>query len=464
MRPVKRWFADVIRPVQPRCLMGMPITLAALAALLFLMDWPARADVRQAAGKAVPATVCVQWETEAADVDAHGSAHHRPDSIALSSGTAVSADGLIVTCVGEPGQKGQYKVTLTDGRETTAELLVDDRRCGLRLLRINFDDLSHLRLAEEDAAVGQELVAAVCVDGTRRAVRRGIVSMTDCWIPNGRMPLLLSDMTVGNMAAGAPLVDADGRLVGIVTARRRSQESPDTLAISVGYVAALIEARQAENTVIVHPGLLGVEIESSDTGATRVVQVISQSPAEKAGLAPGDVILEIDGRKVTHHQDVVDLIGRRTAGSRVTVTLQREGKEQSVEATLDRRPGPAKPPEAEPLQVELVYPDHLEWIYRNLGLTQSQTRALEAERLLIAAQLKDVDRDALQRARQFLNRAGSAAVERPTVRVSRSDADGKIDRLRKDVDVLSARIEELTGELKKLREELRKQRPADRKP
>jgi S1-C subfamily serine protease len=443
------------------------ISSGALAALLSV-SLPGRADVRQAVGKAAPATVCVEWQTATAEGQKKPSTDQKPDSVTLASGTLVSADGLIVTCVGRAGQQGRYQVTLSDGRELPARLLVDDRRSALRLLRIVAEDLPCVRLAEQEAEIGQEVVTVVCVDGTGRAASRGIVSMAEAWMPGGRMPLLLTDMAVGDLAAGAPLLDTDGKLLGVVTARRRSEESPGALAIHTRHVAALLEARQSENTVIVYAGFLGVSVESQKNEPPRVTEVVTGSPAEKAGFRKGDTILAINGRKVSLSEDMLALIGEHPAGTKVTVTVRREGGERSVEAVLDRRPEPARPPKADPLQVELVYPDQLNLYFHGPEWLDPEKRKMTNAGLatLLAVDLANASSDqaAKKGLEYLLFNTQTAAVERPTVRVSRSDVDQTIDRLRSDVETLRSQVQELTKEVEELREEIKTQRPADQGP
>jgi S1-C subfamily serine protease len=132
--------------------------------------------------------------------------------LALSSGVMVSADGLLVTLGRAPGE-GRYNVLLDDGRSLPARIVVDDRRNGLRLLKIDAHDLPHVSLAETEADVGDQVFATFCSDRRERTVAQGIIAGRRG--ATGASSLQL-DLTTGPMSTGGAVIDVDGRLVGII--------------------------------------------------------------------------------------------------------------------------------------------------------------------------------------------------------------------------------------------------------
>ena len=398
-----------------------------------------------------------------------------PDAVSLSSGTVVSSDGLIVTFTGETG-KGSYSVTFDDGRALPARLLVDDRRSGLKLLKVDADDLPSVRLAEEEAEMGQAVVAVLCTDLKDRAVAQGIVSATDRSVPGVACEVIQTDVSVGPMSAGAPLADGEGNLLGIiaiaagkgageVTETRvtegqtvRMRQPGLTFAVPASFVQSLLEARQGDNTVVVHQGMLGIQLESSSEESESPIanRILPETPAEAAGIQEGDEIVAIDGQETSTVVGVVRGVRRRAAGDKVTVTVRRDGREIQYDVTLGRFP-PA--PRAAPVRaptVEAVVPESLSLLFVDqegqLRIVRPSYDAAQGEQM---KQMMEAIRRAQQQARgQADYTLPQPQPKPPVIRVQRSDTDKKLDQLTGDVQSLREQIEKLTEEVQRLRDGL----------
>ncbi|HEV3342178.1 MAG TPA: trypsin-like peptidase domain-containing protein, partial [Pirellulales bacterium] len=254
-----------------------------MAACLSLLAFPTTtyAGSREAVQKAIPAAVAVEWradekagpqqaarnvrrlpdaETQVGDSDPHRRttvrwraipASQRAD-LALTSGVVVSANGLVVTANREPD--GHYVVIFADGRSLPARVVVDDRRSGLRLLKVDATDLPHLALADNEAEIGDQVFAAFCTDRRERAAAQGMVAARP------KAASIELDLATGPMSAGGALVNEFGKLVGIISGKSAPDARTQTnnSAVPLRDIRALLAAQQGENTVVVHRGFLGL--------------------------------------------------------------------------------------------------------------------------------------------------------------------------------------------------------------
>ena len=390
---------------------------------------------------------------------ARGYQFERPDLL-LASGVLLSPDGVVATFGHAPGE-GHYTVYLYDGRKLSASILVDDRRTGLRLLKVDSQDLPHLSLAEVEAEVGDQVFATFCTDRHERAATQGMVSAR----PRGAVwasSLQLDHAVAGPMSTGGPLVDGDGRLVGLLAGKSASGDQPDSGAFGapLDVVRALLKARQGENRVVVQRGQLGIQLNSKPAGDQEqvVVQVLPNSPAQAAGVGDGDVLVAVDGRKVTSPPEAAALVARHALGEKVTITLLHDGAEKSLEIALGRPvpvvegvPYPGAPAAGQPPPAaNLVQPEQL------------YVLSADGKRIALAAteqQLEPLRKEARLRLQAAPGApAGTATEVAPRVlRVERSDLEKKLDEFGHNVESLQKQVEKLTEEIKSLRAKLNEQ-------
>ncbi|HVA46820.1 MAG TPA: trypsin-like peptidase domain-containing protein [Pirellulales bacterium] len=449
--------------------------------------WPADAGSREAVKKALAATVAVEWRAEQkadqpspptnsgqireeqwVEIDpATGQETVRnrivgaqsqpiPD-LALSSGVVVSADGLVVTLSREHGE-GRYTVVFEDGRRLSGKVLVEDRRTGLRLLKIDGQALPHLSLVEAQAEVGDQVFAAFCTHDRGRAAAQGMIAARQGAPAGGFLQL---DLAVGQMSAGGPLVDSEALLVGVIAGKiaRSPGEDSANFAVPVDGVRALLQARQLENTVVIHRGWLGIKIDRKTEDGPRVfVHPLPDSPAGAGGILDGDELLAIDGEKITSGAEAMSAVARHAAGEKIAVTVLRDEQEQKLEVTLGRAPAardlrvglpqPTKLIAPVAPGANLVRPEKLYLLSEDGKTVAVPATPQELERLRTAARALRIP------PAPGLPRAVEPQPVPNVIRVERSDMEKKLEELGRNVESLQQQMEKLSDEIKALRSKL----------
>lgn len=321
----------------------------------------------QTVQKLIPATVGVEWKVNTADEkkvsdnksvpnslaaaglagnyilkDAAGiytvnglAAENDVDSVTYASGTVVSADGFIVTTIGEE-KGGELHVTFSNGKTHVAKVCVVDNRSGLRLLKIDAESVPSVAIGAFKGLLGEPVATVYCSDLEDRVALVGIVSAQDRAIKGLTAKVIRTDIAGEAMSAGAPLVKLNsGELMGILVAKSEDAAGSSSFAVPSKYVNDLLSAKKDGKFVTIDRGFLGVRVGDADPTVT---EVLAGTPAEKAGVEKGDVILLIDGRSVDDAQDVVALIGQNHAGAEVTVKLRRDEIDQEVRVVLSGFP------------------------------------------------------------------------------------------------------------------------------
>ena len=271
----------------------------------------------------------------------------------LGSGVIVSSDGYILTNNHVVEGADELKVLLPDDREFLAKVIGTDPKTDIAVIKIDADHLPTVTLADSDKLrVGDVVFAIGNPLNVGQTVTMGIISAT------GRKKLGLLDNVGGyddfiqtdaaiNMGnSGGALVDAKGRVVGINSAIISTSQG----SIGIGFAIPIDLAANIMQSLIatgkVSRGYLGVatgdvtpEIAEQlgvgkDTRGVVVTDVRPDSPAAVAGLKRSDVILALNGKAVESLEDLRLLISETLPGTEVAIKLVRDGKEQTVKATL----------------------------------------------------------------------------------------------------------------------------------
>lgn len=262
----------------------------------------------------------------------------------VGSGVIVSREGYIVTNAHVVRGAETLIARLSDGREVKAEYIGRDDQTDVAVLRIDTstlgDGVTAVEFADSDRLdVGEWVVAIGSPLGFSRTVTAGIVSATGRALSNdpGRYEdFIQTDAAINPGNSGGPLLNLDGRIVGINTAIASRTGGSEGLGFAIpanlvkGVMSSLIEHRR------VIRGALGVNFELDPTNATpgvKVANVSSDSPAERAGLKAGDVILRFQGKPITENSLRAN-IAYTPPGTRVTLDIQRDGKTQQLAATI----------------------------------------------------------------------------------------------------------------------------------
>jgi serine protease Do len=277
----------------------------------------------------------------------------------LGSGVIVSSDGYILTANHVVDGADEIKVAVgdSDSKKFTAQVVGTDPPTDVAVLKIDTKDLPAITLGDSDQLeIGDVVLAIGNPFGLSRTVTMGIVSAL------GRSGLagfsryqnfIQTDAAINPGNSGGALVDAEGRLVGINTAIVSSSGGSQ----GVGFAVPINLARHVMERLIssgkVTRGYLGVfpqdvtpdltaEFNLPDQSGALVGDVVTNTPAQKAGIKSGDVITEIDGKKVADANSLRLMVSDLTPGTKVTVKLLRDGREKTVTlalAELSEQPG-----------------------------------------------------------------------------------------------------------------------------
>lgn len=275
----------------------------------------------------------------------------------LGTGVIISADGEIVTSRHVVDGVSRVRVRLSTDEEVPATVIGGDESSDLALLRINVTTpLVPVSLADEPTiAVGDWVVALGNGAGPMPAAAAGILGSKGRVLGLGNGPDLLQlDMTILPVGSGAPLVDARGAFVGVAVAQ--ADPVGGVAGVSFGVPVELVRwfVQQIHEHGHVVRGWLGLTVQpvTPDLAAALrlpaaegalVAEVASGSPAAKAGVKRGDVVTSIGERTIRRARELPGLVAGLTPGTTVTLTLERNGKERTLEATLREEPATTTP-------------------------------------------------------------------------------------------------------------------------
>ncbi|MGH2844671.1 MAG: S1C family serine protease, partial [Thermoleophilaceae bacterium] len=270
--------------------------------------------------------------------------------IASGSGFVVRGDGTIVTNAHVVAGAETADVQFGDsGRMVDAEVLGTDVSSDLAVLRVDpgsVDRLRPLRLADSDRVrVGDPVVAIGHPFGLDRTATAGIVSAVGREIraPDGFQidHVIQTDAPINPGNSGGPLLDARGQVVGVNTQIATGGGGRGN--VGIGFAVPSDTVREvlpalSRGQRIERP-FLGVTSAPDPSGA-EIQGVTPGSPAERAGLQAGDVIVGVDGSPVQDPDDVSRLVGALEPGDEVRVEVRRDGVRRAFEVELGTRPGP----------------------------------------------------------------------------------------------------------------------------
>jgi len=255
----------------------------------------------------------------------------------VGSGFIVSRDGTILTNNHVVEQADQIKVKLANGKEYDAKVVGRDPKTDLALLKIDgASNLQPLTLGDsDDLKVGSWVVAIGSPFGLEQTVTAGIVSAKGRVIGSGPYDnFIQTDASINPGNSGGPLINMKGEVVGINTAIIASGQGIG-FAIPINMAKEITPQLQEKGRVT--RGWLGVSIQEvtpelaksfglKEKKGALVAQVVSGSPAEKAGIEQGDIIVEFDGKEVSDSKDLPRIVASTPVGKAVTVKLSRDGK------------------------------------------------------------------------------------------------------------------------------------------
>src|SRR5215470_5312527 len=270
----------------------------------------------------------------------------------IGSGVLISPDGYIVTNNHVVDGAVEMRVTMSDRRVLSAKLIGVDPLTDLAVIKVNGTNLPNVPWGDSKALhPGQTVLAFGNPLGFRFTVTRGIISALNRPNPDPedrRKPgeFIQTDAAINPGNSGGALVNARGELIGINTFLVSSSGSFSGMgfAIPAQLVQPTVETLIRDGRVThgyIGVGIADVTPENSKffrmtTAEGAVIsQVESGSPGAKAGLKVGDVITEIDGRKVTDASQLQLEVGQKRPGTTINLQILRDGKEMKIPVTLE---------------------------------------------------------------------------------------------------------------------------------
>lgn len=259
----------------------------------------------------------------------------------VGSGFVIHEDGYVVTNAHVVASATELRVAFADGREFDASVVAFDRRRDLAVVRI-LGDGNHKAIPlgrSDDLMIGEQTIAVGNPVGLQNTVTTGIISAlhreirphTDIALDD----LIQTDASINPGNSGGPLLNILGEVIGVNTAVR-------TDAQNIGFAIPVDQLRDVLPDVLNAERLnkyqLGARI--SVTEPPRIIDVREGSPAERAGLKPGDVLTTVDNTPIQRGIDFyVELLGKKP-GDPLTLKVERDGKTKQAQFTLDPIPRP----------------------------------------------------------------------------------------------------------------------------
>lgn len=285
-----------------------------------------------------------------------GRRHRQPDEIrrierALGSGFIVDPEGYVVTNFHVIQGSDDVSVRLYDGRDFDADIIGRDEKTDLALLKLR--DASDLPVAQlgssSEVRVGEFVLAIGNPFGLGNTVTHGIVSATGRVLGAGPYDdFVQTDASINPGNSGGPLFDMNGKVIG-VSSMMEAHGRGIGFAIPVDDVHDVIPQLRA--TGHVERGRLGVVFQPvtsaiasaiglKSAGGAMVVDVEPDGPADKAGLRPGDVVLDVDKQPIENPEQLARAVASHKPGTVISLRIYREHHEHTLEATLGKAEEP----------------------------------------------------------------------------------------------------------------------------
>ena len=275
----------------------------------------------------------------------------RGDMESLGSGFIISGDGYVLTNYHVVGEADEIVVRLQDRRELDAELVGSDPQSDLALIKVDAKDLPVADIgSSENLSVGEWVLAIGAPFGFDSSVTAGIVSAKGRSLPTDNyVPFIQTDVAINPGNSGGPLFNLKGQVVGINSQIVSRSGGYMGLSFAIPIDLAMDVVDQLKENGEVSRGWLGVLIQEVDRDLAEsfgldkpmgalVAQVQPGSPASKAGLQAGDVIIGFNGKEIQRSAQLPKWVGALKAGTEAEMTVVRDGDEKTLEVTVGELP------------------------------------------------------------------------------------------------------------------------------
>ncbi len=265
----------------------------------------------------------------------------RPHTVhSLGTGLIITAGGLVLTNEHVLGGATQIQVVLSDGREFPGELIGSDPEVDLAVLKIEADEpLPAIALARTELLIGETVIAIGNPFGLQHTVTTGVLSAVDRSVRSSEREyhgFLQTDASINPGNSGGPLVNLDGEVIGINSAMFRDAEGIG-FAIPTERILRVLDDLLLHGEVVpVWLGLrlqdltsaLRVAFDKPDAGGVLITHVFDDTPAQRAGLRRGDILVSLDRTPIDSQRSYFDVLRGLTNRDRTTVEVERNAERQ----------------------------------------------------------------------------------------------------------------------------------------
>jgi serine protease Do len=270
------------------------------------------------------------------------------------SGVIISQDGYILTNNHVAGEADQIKVKLADGREMKAKLIGADPETDIAVIKVDAQGLPYAKLGDSSKLEqGEWVIALGSPFGLQQTITAGIVSATGRDIPGAGpyVNFIQTDASINPGNSGGPLVNMNGEVIGINTMIFSRSGGSEGIGFAVpSTVVSNVHAQLIKSGKVTR-GYLGVLLQDVTPAIARSVGYDGEggalvgdlaeasSPAAKAGLRSGDVIIEFDGKPIKSRRELTQVVADTPVGKAARVKYVRDGRVETATITLAERPG-----------------------------------------------------------------------------------------------------------------------------
>lgn len=292
------------------------------------------------------------------------------------SGFIISADGYVVSNYHVIKGANKLTVILTGGQEYGAQLVGYDAANDIAVLKIDGTDLPHVKLGRSDTLVVGDRVAAIGnpLGELTSSMTVGYISAKDRNVNTDgtSMNMLQTDASINSGNSGGPLFNMHGEVVGITTAKYSGTSNSGATIEGIGFAIPIDDVSRMISDIIekgyvsgAYMGVVVEDVSSEDArrfGLPMGALITELSPgyaAERAGLKPSDIIVELNGQTVASINDLTQIMRDLEAGDEVDVKVYRSGSEILLKIVLDEKPRQTEtqlPQETQPVQPESSLP------------------------------------------------------------------------------------------------------------
>ena len=285
------------------------------------------------------------------DGDQPSRPQRRQFTMGQGSGFLISADGYAVTNNHVVDKADRVEVTTDDGRTFTARVIGTDERTDVALIKVDGrNDFPYVRFADKSPRIGDWVLAVGNPFGLGGTVTAGIVSARGRDIGAGpNDDFIQIDAAVNRGNSGGPTFDVDGNVIGVNTAIYSPSGGNVGIAFDIPAYTVKAVVAQLKDRGAVTRGWIGIQIQPvtdeladslgiKNARGALVAEPQSGSPAERAGIRAGDVIVSVNGDPVTDARALARQIGSLAPGTSVKLGVIRNGREDTVTLILGEMP------------------------------------------------------------------------------------------------------------------------------